>query len=34
VRKLREQGILVTVLYRRDFQRLGERHGIPFDLAA
>jgi hypothetical protein len=34
VRKLREQGVLVTVLYRRDFERLRERHGIPFDLAA
>jgi hypothetical protein len=34
VRKLREQGVLVTVLYRRDFERLRERHGIPFGLAA
>jgi hypoxanthine phosphoribosyltransferase len=34
VRKLRERGIIVTVLYRRDFERLRERHGIPFDLAA
>jgi hypoxanthine phosphoribosyltransferase len=34
VRKLREQGVLVTVLYRRDFERLRERHGLPFDLAA
>jgi hypothetical protein len=34
VRKLSEQGVLVTVLYRRDFERLRERHGIPFDLAA
>jgi hypoxanthine phosphoribosyltransferase len=34
LRKLREQGVLVTVLYRRDFQRLRERHGFPFDLAA
>ena len=33
-RKLREQGVLVTVLYRRDFERLRERHGLPFDLAA
>ena len=34
LRKLREQGVLVTVLYRRDFERLRERHGIAFDLAA
>jgi hypothetical protein len=34
LRKLRDQGVLVTVLYRRDFERLRERHGIPFDLAA
>ena len=34
VRMLREQGILVTVLYRRDFERLRARHGFPFDLAA
>jgi hypoxanthine phosphoribosyltransferase len=34
LRKLREQGVLVTVLYRRDFQRLRERHGIPFEVAA
>jgi hypothetical protein len=34
VRKLREQGVLVTVLYRRDFERLRERHGFAFDLAA
>ena len=34
VRKLREQGVLVTVLYRRDFERLRDRHGLPFDLAA
>jgi hypoxanthine phosphoribosyltransferase len=34
IRKLREQGILVTVLYRRGFVRLRERHGFPFDLAA
>jgi hypoxanthine phosphoribosyltransferase len=34
LRKLREQGVLVTVLYRRDFERLRERHGFPFDLAA
>ena len=34
LRKLREQGVLVTVLYRRDFERLRERHGFPFDVAA
>ncbi len=34
LRKLREQGVIVTVLYRRDFERLRERHGFPFDLAA
>jgi hypothetical protein len=34
LRKLREQGVFVTVLYRRDFERLRERHGFPFDEAA
>ena len=34
LRKLREQGVLVTVLYRRDFERLRERHGLAFDFAA
>jgi hypothetical protein len=34
IRRLREQGVLVTVLYRRDFVRLRERHGFPFHLAA
>jgi hypoxanthine phosphoribosyltransferase len=34
LRRLRERGVLVTVLYRRDFERLRDRHGIPFDLAA
>jgi hypoxanthine phosphoribosyltransferase len=34
LRKLRERGVLVTVLYRRDFERLRERHGLQFDLAA
>ena len=34
LRKLREQGVLVTMLYRRDFERLRERHGFPFDAAA
>jgi hypoxanthine phosphoribosyltransferase len=34
LRKLREQGVFVTVLYRRDFERLRERHGFAFNLAA
>jgi len=34
IRKLRERGKLVTVLYRRDFERLRRRYGYPFDLAA
>jgi hypoxanthine phosphoribosyltransferase len=34
LRKLREQGVMVTVLYRRDFERLRERHGFRFDVAA
>ena len=34
LRKLREQGVLVTVLYRRDFERLRSRHGFPFEIAA
>ena len=34
LRKLREQGVLVTVLYRRDFERLSESHGFAFDLVA
>jgi hypoxanthine phosphoribosyltransferase len=34
IRKLREQGVIVGVLYRRDFERLRERHGFPFELAA
>jgi hypoxanthine phosphoribosyltransferase len=34
LRKLREQGVVVTVLYRRDFERLRSRHGFPFELAA
>jgi hypoxanthine phosphoribosyltransferase len=34
VRKLREQGVIVGVLYRRDFERLRDRHGFPFELAA
>ena len=34
VRKLREQGVIVGILYRRDFERLRERHGFPFELAA
>jgi hypoxanthine phosphoribosyltransferase len=34
LRKLRERGVLVTVLYRRDFERLRERHGFPYETAA
>jgi len=34
IRKLRERGVIVTVLYRRDFERLRERHGLAFELAA
>ncbi len=34
VRKLREQGVIVGILYRRDFIRLQERFGFPFDVAA
>jgi len=34
IRKLRGQGKLVTVLYRRDFERLRAKYGFPFDLAA
>ena len=34
IRKLRERGELVTVLYRRDFERLRRRYGYRFDLAA
>ncbi|HWG57255.1 MAG TPA: hypothetical protein VNT58_12130 [Gaiellaceae bacterium] len=34
IRKLRESGVVVGVLYRRDFERLRERHGFPFELAA
>ncbi|HWH05639.1 MAG TPA: hypothetical protein VNT23_04295 [Gaiellaceae bacterium] len=34
IRKLREQGVIVGVLYRRDFERLRERHGFPFEAAA
>ena len=34
LRKLSEQGVLVTVLYRRDFERLRRRHGFPFEPAA
>jgi hypoxanthine phosphoribosyltransferase len=33
IRKLRERGQLVTVLYRRDFERLRARYGFPFDIA-
>ena len=34
IRKLRERGKLVTVLYRRDFERLRAKYGFPFDVAA
>jgi len=34
VRKLRESGVIVGILYRRDFERLRERHGFPFGIAA
>lgn len=34
LRKLQARGVLVTVLYRRDFERLRLRHGFPFELAA
>ena len=34
IRKLREQGVIVGVLYRRDFERLRERFGFPFEQAA
>ena len=34
VRKLRDQGVIVGILYRRDFERLRERHGFPFEIAA
>ena len=34
VRQLRERGVIVGILYRRDFERLRERHGFPFELAA
>jgi hypoxanthine phosphoribosyltransferase len=34
LRKLRERGVIVGILYRRDFERLRERHGFAFELAA
>ena len=34
VRKLRDQGVIVGILYRRDFERLRERYGFPFEPAA
>ena len=34
IRKLRATGKLVTVLYRRDFERLRVKYGFPFDQAA
>ena len=33
IRKLRRMGHVVTVLYRRDFERLRHRYGYPFALA-
>ena len=33
IRRLRQQGVIVGVLYRRDFERLRERHGFQFELA-
>ena len=33
IRALRAQGRLVAVLYRRDFERLREEHGLAFELA-
>jgi hypoxanthine phosphoribosyltransferase len=34
IRKLRERGVIVGVLYRRDFERLRDRFGFPFEQAA
>ena len=34
IRRLREQGHVVTILYRRDLERLRSKYGFPFDLAA
>ena len=34
LRKLRERGVIVGILYRRDLERLRERHGFAFELAA
>lgn len=34
IRKLRAQGVIVGILYRRDFERLRERYGFRFDVAA
>jgi hypothetical protein len=34
IRDLRRRGTLVTVLYRRDFERLREKYGFPFEIAA
>lgn len=35
VRKVQARyGVIVNVLYRRDFERLRDRHGIPFRAAA
>src|ERR687895_2893291 len=34
IRTLRERGVIVGVLYRRDFERLRERVRLPFEQAA
>jgi hypoxanthine phosphoribosyltransferase len=34
IRLLRDQGVIVGVLYRRDFERLRARHGFPFAVAS
>jgi hypoxanthine phosphoribosyltransferase len=34
IRKLRAQGKIVAVLYRRDFERLSRKYGYPFEIAA
>jgi hypothetical protein len=34
IRKLRDRGVIIGVLYRRDFERLHERFGFPFERAA
>ena len=34
LRKLRERGVIVGILYRRDFERLRERHGFEIGRAS